>query len=133
MGDSKAADRKKLVKKSYLKTLEALEKICEDCQIDFGSNFSEYTRDVAENSSEWHLQRLTAEMKSALIQLMKMYYYDEWVEIAKKGFEGEELNQEIGALALMIEMEPAYSYEHFKSLFKLIDELNRDINVSRLT
>lgn len=126
MGKNKEADRKNSVKKAYLKALDTLEEICLDCQISFAENFSNYTRDLVESKSEIQIQKLTNEMKSAISQLMKMFYIEKWIEIAKKAYEEDELKQMVDTLSLMIELEPVYSYGHFKKLFGLMDGLNSE-------
>ena len=113
MKEEKEIARKNSVKKAYLKTLGVLERICFDCQLSFTENFSQYEPEFAET-------------KSAIVEMMKAFYVEKWVAIAKKAYNEKEFNEMLSTLTLMIEMEPVYSYEHFMKLFDLMNGLNSE-------
>jgi len=126
MSEDKEMARKKSIKKAYLKTIGVLEHICSDCQVSYAESFPQYTPDLVDTASESTIQKLTAELKSAVVELIKTFYVDKWLEIANKAYDEKELKELINTLTLMIEMEPVYSYEHFMNMFDLMNGLNSE-------
>lgn len=126
MDEDKEMARKKSIKKAYLKTVGVLEHICSDCQVSFAENFPQYTPDLVDTKSESALQSLTSEMKAIVVDLIKNFYVEKWIEIANKAYDEKELKELINTLTLMVEMEPVYSYEHFMKLFDLMNGLNSE-------
>lgn len=126
MSEDKEMARKNSVKKAYLKTIGVLERICSDCQVSYAESFPQYTPDLVDTASENVIQKKTYELKTAVVDLIKTFYVDRWITIAKKAYDDKELRELISTLTLMIEMEPVYSYEHFMKLFELMNGLNSE-------
>ena len=126
MSENQEMARKNSVKKAYLKTIGVLECICSDCQVLYAESFPQYTPDLVDTASETVIQKKTAELKTAVVDLIKAFYVDKWITIAKKAYDEKELKELINTLSLMIEMEPVYSYEHFMKLFDLMNGLNSE-------
>ena len=124
MNEDKEQEKRNSLKKGYIKAKGVLEQICSECHISFTQNFSRFAQDPIEDMTDLQFQKETSKIKVEIVNLIKKYYVDAWLEIAYKGYDGKELRDMISTLNIMIEMEPVHAFKHFSNLFCLLDGLN---------
>lgn len=124
--EEKVEDPKKGLRKNLKKALDVLERISSDCQIPFDEKFSVLKSLSADEMTISQIQHATHEMKKEITRLMKAHFLQGWLETIHKTYEGSDLNNMVGSLQVMIEMEPVHSYDYFSKLFSVLKNLSSE-------